>query len=87
MGRIPGLFPDAKIPKDISQNLISRDFADDASEVVDCLANVLGGEVGWEAGEEAVAAAEEGSAGVCEGLDMTLVGYEGCVAVSEDIAL
>ena len=37
------LFPDAKISKNITQNLICGDFADDAAEVVDGFADVLGG--------------------------------------------
>ena len=55
--------------------------------MVDGFADVLGGEVGWEAGEEAVTDAEEGSAGIGEGLDVSLVCDEGCVAVSEEIVL
>ena len=40
------LFADAEIPKDIPQNLVCGDLADDAAEVVDGFADVLGGEVG-----------------------------------------
>ena len=58
------LFPNAKIPKDIPQNLISRNFTNDAAEVVDGFADVLSGQVSWEAGGESFADAEEGSAGV-----------------------
>ena len=81
------LFPDAKISKYIPQDLIRRDLSDDASDVVDGFADVLGGEVGWEAGGEAVADAEEGGACVGEGLDMALVGDQGGVAVAEKITL
>ena len=77
-----GLFSDAKIRKDIPQNFVGGDFADDGAEVVDGFADVLGGEVGREAGGEAVADAEKGSAGVGEGLDMALVCDESCVAVT-----
>ena len=38
---------DAEITEDISKHFISRDLADDAAEVVDGFADVLGGEVGW----------------------------------------
>ena len=76
------LFSDAEIPKDIPQHLVCGDFADDGAEVVDGFADVLGGEVGREAGGEAFADAEEGSAGVGEGLDVALVSDEGSVAVS-----
>ena len=55
--------------------------------MIDCFADVLGGEVGREAGGEAVADAEEGGAGVGEGLDVALVGDEGGVAVAEEITL
>ena len=79
--------PDAKIPKNISQNLISRDFADDRAEVVDGFADVLGGEVCREGGGEAFADAEQGSASVGEGLDVALVCDECGVAVAEEIAL
>ena len=58
------LLADAEIPKDIPQNFVGRDFADDGAEVVDGFADVLGGEVGWEAEGEAFLDAEEGSAGV-----------------------
>ena len=37
------LFSDAKIPKDVPQHLIRRDFSDYAAEVVDGFADVLGG--------------------------------------------
>ena len=76
------LFSDAEIPENVSQHLIRRNLADDAAEVVDGFADVLGGEIGREAGGEAVADAEEGSAGVGEGLDMALVCDESCVAVT-----
>ena len=80
-------FSDAKIPKNIPQNLVGRDLSDDAAEVVDRFADVLGGEVGREAGGEAGADAEEGGTGVGEGLDVALVGDEGGVAVAEEVAL
>ena len=81
------LFSDAEIPENVPQNLISRYLSDDGTEVVDCFADVLGGEVGREAGGESFADAEEGSAGVGEGLDVALVSDQGCVAVAEEIAL
>ena len=81
------LLTDAKIRKNISQHLIGRNLSDDAADVVDGFADVLGGEVGREAGGEAVADAEEGGAGVGEGLDVALVGDEGGVAVSQEISL
>ena len=81
------LLTDAKISKYIPQHLIRRDLSDYASDVVDGFTDVLGGEVGWEAGGEAVADAEEGGAGVGEGLDVALVCDQCCVAVAEEIAL
>ena len=81
------LLTDAEISKDIPQDLIRRDLSDYASDVVDGFTDVLGGEVGWEAGGEAVADAEEGSAGVGECLDVTLVCDQGGVTVGEDVAL
>ena len=81
------LFPDAEIPENVPQNLISRYLADDGAEVVDCFADVLGGEVGREAEGEAFANAEEGSEGVGESLDVALVCDHCCVAVAEQIAL
>ena len=36
------LLSDAEIPKNIPQNLICRDLADYAAEVVDCFSDVLG---------------------------------------------
>ena len=81
------LFTDAEIPEDIPKDFVCGDFADDGAEVVDGFADVLGGEVGREAGGEAFADAEEGSAGVGEGLDVALVCDQGGVAVAEEIAL
>ena len=78
---INGSFSDAEIPKYIPQNLIRGNLSDDGAEVVDGFADVLGGEVGREAGGEAFSDAEEGSAGVGEGLDVAQVGDEGGVAV------
>ena len=68
------LFSDAEIRKNIPQYLIRRDLPDDRADVIDGFADVLGCEVGREAGGEAFADAEEGSAGVGEGLDVALVG-------------
>ena len=82
-----GLFSDAKIRKDIPQNFVGGDFADDGAEVVDGFADVLGGEVCGEAGGESFTDAEQGSAGIGEGLDVALVGDEGGVAVAEKVAL
>ena len=55
--------------------------------MVDGFADVLGGKVGREAGGEAFTDAEEGSAGVGESLDMTLVGDKRGVAVDKKILL
>ena len=55
--------------------------------MVDCFTDVLGGEVGWEAGGEAFADAEEGSAGVGEGLGVALVCDQSCVAVGNEVVL
>ena len=81
------LFPDAEIPENIPQNLISWNLPNNASQMIDRFADVLGGEVGSETGGEAFADAEEGGAGVGEGLDVALVGDEGGVAVGEEILL
>ena len=43
------LLADAEIPKDVPKNLVGRDLADDGAEVVNGFADVLGGEVCWEA--------------------------------------
>lgn len=55
--------------------------------MVDGFADVLCSEVCGEAGGESVTDAEQGSAGVSESLDMTLVSDEGGVAVAEKVAL
>ena len=81
------LLTDAKIPKDIPQDFVCGDFSDDGADVVDGFADVLGGKVCREAEGEAVADAEEGSAGVGESLDMALVCDEGGVAVAKKILL
>ena len=81
------LFPDAKILENINQHILSRNFARDGSEGVDGFADILADEVGRDAEGEAFAGAEEGSAGIGEGLDMALVCDQGCVAVCEKVAL
>ena len=81
------LLPDAKIPKNISEDFVGGDFADDGAEGVDGFADVLSGEVGRETGGEAFADAEEGSAGIGESLNVALVCDQGCVAVCKKIAL
>ena len=81
------LLSDAKIRKNIPQHLVRRDLSDDASDVIDGFADVLGGEVCREGGGEAFADAEEGGAGVGEGLDVALVCDECVVAVAEEVAL
>ena len=84
---INNLFPDAKIPENIPQYLISRNFSDDGAEVVDGFADVLGSEVGRDAGGKAVTHAKEGSAGVGEGLGVALICHQCRVAVGHQIAL
>ena len=81
------LFSDAEIPEDIPKDFVGGDFADDGAEVVDGFADVLGGEVSRDAGSESVADAEEGSAGVGEGLGVALICDQSGVAVSHQIAL
>ena len=49
---------DAKVPEDIPEDFVGGDFTHNAAEVVDCFADVLGGEVGREAGGEAFADSE-----------------------------
>ena len=81
------LLPDAEIPKNIPEHFISRNLADDRAEVVDGFADILCGEVGRESAGKAFLGEEEGSAGIGEGLYVTLICNEGCVAVSEKISL
>ena len=85
--RFGALLSDAKILENINQHILSRDFARDGSEGVDGFADVLTDEVGRDAEGEAFAGAEEGSAGIGEGLDVALVCDQGCVAVCEEVAL
>ena len=77
------LFPDAEILEDVSQDFVGGDFTDDGADVVDGFADVLCGEVGWEAEGESFLDAEEGSAGIGEGLHVALVCDQSCVAVCE----
>ena len=81
------LLSDAEIPEDIPKDFVGGDFADDGAEVVDGFADVLGSEVGREAGGESVADAEEGGAGVGQGLNVALVCDQSGVAVGQEIAL
>ena len=52
------LFSDAKVLEDIPEDFVGGDFTQNAAEVVDCFADVLGGEVCREAGGEAFADSE-----------------------------
>ena len=79
--------PDAEILKDIPEDFVGGDFADDGTDVVDCFADVLRGEVGRETGGQAFADAKEGSACVGECLDVALVCDEGSVAVAKKVTL
>ena len=81
------LLSDAKISKNIPQDLVSGNLSDNRAEVIDCFAYVLGGEVGRETSGETFADAEEGSAGVCQGLGVALVRHKCRVTVSEEIVL
>ena len=76
------LFSDAEIPEDIPKDFVGGDFADDGADVVDALADVLGDEFGRDVEGETFAGAEEGSAGVGEGLDVALICDKGCVAIT-----
>ena len=81
------LLSDAKILENINKHILSRDLARDGSEGVDGFADVLADEVGRDAEGEAFAGAEEGSAGIGEGLDVALVCDQCGVAVAKKIAL
>ena len=52
------LFSDAEIPEDVAEDFVGGDFTNDAAEVVDGFADVLGCEVCREAGDESVTDAE-----------------------------
>ena len=54
------LFSDAEVREDIPKYLIIRYFAGYCAEVVEGFAEVLGDEVGWEGGVEAVFDEAEG---------------------------
>ena len=75
------LFADAEIPEDISEDFVGWDFSNDGADVVDGFADVLCGEVGWESEGESFLDAEEGSAGIGEGLDVALVCDQDGVAI------
>ena len=81
------LFPDAKILKNVPQDFISGNFADDGADVVEGFAEVLGEEVGGEGVGEAGADADEGVAGVGKGLVVADVGDEDGVGIGDEAAL
>ena len=81
------LLTDTKVLKDINKHILGRDLARDGAERINCFADVLADEVGRDAEGEAFAGAEEGGAGIAEGLDVALVGDQGGVAVSKKITL
>ena len=67
------LFPDAEVSEDFAEDFVCGDFTNDGAEVVDGFADVLGDEVGRDGEGEAFLGAEEGGAGVGEGLSMALI--------------
>jgi hypothetical protein len=73
--------------ENVAKYFIGGDFSYNGAEMVDGFADVLGGEVCRESGSETVADTEEGSAGVGESLDMSLVGDQGGITVCEEILL
>ena len=81
------LFSDAKILKDVAEDFVGGDFTNDGADVVDGFADVLGDEFCRDVEVEAFADAEEGSAGVGEGLDVALVCDQSRVTVGKYIFL
>ena len=81
------LFPDTEILEDVYEDVLGGDLADYGAEAVDGQAEVFGGQFGRETGGQAVTDAEEGSAGVGQGLNVALVCDECGVAVAEEVAL
>ena len=68
------LFPDAEILEDIPEDFVGGDFADDGTNVVDGLADVLGDKVGRKAGTETVLDTGQGGPGIFQGIDVAGIG-------------
>lgn len=49
INRLQALFPDAKLPKDISQDFVGGDWAGDGADVVNGFTDVLGNQIGGDA--------------------------------------
>ena len=68
-------FADAEPLKDIPQDFVGGDFAEDGGEVVESLAEVFGEEVGGLAGEEGSLDVLEGCGGAHQGLVVAEIGH------------
>ena len=73
---IKHLLPDAEAAEDICKYLIIGYFADDAAEMVEAFAEVLGHEVRRGGGLQAGMDAGEGGGGVLKGFEVTGIGYQ-----------
>ena len=68
------LLADAEILEDIPEDFVGGDFADDGTDVVEGLADVLGDKVGRKAGMKTVLDAGQGRLSILQGIDMAGVG-------------
>ena len=69
------LFPDAELAEDLAEDFVGGDGAGDGAEVVEGGAEVLGDEVGGDAGVQARQGGVEGVGGLAEGLVVAGVGH------------
>ena len=71
------LLTDAKICKDVVEDILGGDFADDAAEVVGCLAEILGKKVGRKVCVQRGKDSFYGALGISQRLVMAQVSYVG----------
>ena len=83
----PFLFANTKVAKYVDEHVLAADALWDWREGINALADVLWDEFSRDVEGEAFLGAEEGSAGVGEGLDVALVCDQSGVAVAEEVAL
>ena len=74
------LFADAKPPENIPQNLLGIDLANDRSQMVQRFADVLGNQICWQTGCQAVLHAVQGYLGIHQGLVVADVAYKGATS-------
>ena len=71
------LFSHAEVPEDVVEDIIRGNLADDGTEIVEALAEILTDEVARETGVQTVDDAEQGRARLGEGFVVAGIAHDG----------